>query len=490
MGFLGALVSFFFPAKLRSPSDRIPADHGLAFKWCWVTNAHRPLAQPGRPALPAAGRPVTLRLRLLRALALLVGLALAVALAAGMAVYYPHLAQDCFEPGAACAVGPEHLPTRAEVEAFLPVPAYAALVVGLEVVFAAGHFLLAAALIWRAPGNPLALLGALFLTTWGASATDAFYALDEVQPGWAWLTGVISLLGTFSFFLFFSLFPSGRFAPRWTRLLVLVVPPVVWLLENLPAEPPPDASAPTQLRYLTVLLGAALGAVALLVAVVAAQVYRYFRISSPEERQQTKWVVFGLAKGVLGWLAVIIPTSILGVPEPRAAWSLALQAAYYGLLLLIPISLGAAILKARLWDIDLIIRRTLVYGFLTALLVGIYLASGVALNWLLARATGTAPTQLVTVLSTLTLAGVAGPLRKRIQIGIDRRFYRRHYSASRTLVAFGATLRDEVDLDALDDRLLAVVNETMQPAHLSLWVRPETEAAAAGGFGALAGEAG
>ena len=141
----------------------------------------------------------------------------------------------------------------------------------------------------------------------------------------------------------------------------------------------------------------------------------------------------------------------------------------------IPIATGIAILRYRLYDIDVIINRTLVYGSLTGMLVLIYFG-GVATTQAIFRALTSQEQQpqLAIVVSTLVIAALFNPLRRRIQGFIDRRFYRRKYDAAKTLEAFSAKLRDETDLDAVSDDLVGVVRETMQPAHVSLWLRPET----------------
>jgi hypothetical protein len=136
------------------------------------------------------------------------------------------------------------------------------------------------------------------------------------------------------------------------------------------------------------------------------------------------------------------------------------------------VAVGVAILRYRLYEIDIIINRTLVYGSLTALLVGTYVGSIVVLQGLLRALTGQ-ESQLAIVASTLAVAALFNPLRLRIQSFIDRRFYRGKYDARKTLEAFSAKLRDETDLDALSGDLVGVVRETMQPAHVTLWLRPD-----------------
>jgi hypothetical protein len=216
---------------------------------------------------------------------------------------------------------------------------------------------------------------------------------------------------------------------------------------------------------------------ALLVCAVATQIYRYRRISTPRERLQTKWVVYGFSIGILTFVLTII----LGVTLTPASQ---LQSQVGALIpdtiatvcfLLVPISIAIAILRSRLYDIDKIINRTLVYGALTVILAAVYaglvLGLQALLGGLLHLTNG-----IALVVSTLAIAALFHPLRRRIQNMIDRRFYRRKYDAARTLAAFSASLRQEVDLEQLSEQLVAVVEETMQPAHVSLWLRrPERE---------------
>jgi hypothetical protein len=141
-----------------------------------------------------------------------------------------------------------------------------------------------------------------------------------------------------------------------------------------------------------------------------------------------------------------------------------------------PISIGIAILRYRLYDIDLIINRTLVYGSLTALLVAVYFGGVATIQAIFRSLTGQErQSQLAIVVSTLVIAALFNPMRRRIQGFIDRRFYRRKYDTRKTLEEFSAKLRDETDLEALNADLVGVVRETMQPAHASLWLRPEME---------------
>ncbi len=182
------------------------------------------------------------------------------------------------------------------------------------------------------------------------------------------------------------------------------------------------------------------------------------------ERQQIKWLAYGGAV-VVG--AIFVGGGI-------GVWNATLGIAVISLALLgLPIFTGIAIVRYRLYDIDILINRTLVYGSLTATLVATYFGGIVVLQRVFVVLTGEKST-LAVVASTLLIAALFNPLRRRIQSFIDRRFYRRKYDAAKTLETFSAKLRDETNLEALNNELVGVVRETMQPAHVSLWLRPDT----------------
>jgi hypothetical protein len=213
-----------------------------------------------------------------------------------------------------------------------------------------------------------------------------------------------------------------------------------------------------------------LGIVAL---VVIALLYRYRYASSPLQRQQTKWVIYG--GSVAGIIAVGLTLPLYLFPalgQAGSFYQLVIAPAYIFVVSIVPLSIGLAILRYRLYDIDLLINRTLVYGTLTVLLALVYVGLVIGLQALVHLLTGqVSQSPVVIVASTLAIAALFQPVRSRVQRVIDRRFYRRKYDAAKTLEAFSATLRNEVDLSQLQEHLLAVVEETMQPTSVWLWLR-------------------
>jgi hypothetical protein len=204
-----------------------------------------------------------------------------------------------------------------------------------------------------------------------------------------------------------------------------------------------------------------------------AQIYRFNRTTDPVQRQQTKWVVFGFVMFLVGMFAISLPVLFMPVlRQPGSALLIYLLIEITFVLFcltLVPLTIMISILKYQLWDIDALIRRTLAYSVLTATLASLYFISVLLLqalfNWLVGQGDN-----LAIVGSTLAIAVVFNPLRKRIQGNIDRRFYRHKYDAERLVMSFGASLRDEVEIDQLANRLLLAVQGTFQPDGAELWL--------------------
>jgi hypothetical protein len=277
-----------------------------------------------------------------------------------------------------------------------------------------------------------------------------------------------SFLGSVCITLFFYVFPSGHFVPRWTRF-VLVPAIAYWGFTDLFPLAPFNPFFRFPLLDDTAFLG-------VVGSMVIIQIYRYRHVSTPVQRQQTKWVVSGVSIGVGGFLLLTSLGHFFPSLLPVGGLAnLIANVLGIGLMLLLPLSIGLAVLRSRLWEIDTIINRTLVYGTLTTTFALLYLGL-VFMSQSLLRGMLNQDSPLTIVASTLVIAALFQPLRKRIQAIIDRRFYRRKYDAQKMLDAFSATLRNEVDLDQLSEALVAVLQDTMQPSHVSLWLRkPQQE---------------
>jgi hypothetical protein len=340
---------------------------------------------------------------------------------------------------------------------------------------------LGALIVSRRPGN---VIGWIFLVCGVAAGVQmlsgqyATVALLSEGPsrltGGAvagWLSTLVqhSLVATLLFLLL--LFPTGRLlSPRWRPFALFAgAVIVIWVASGALGPGPLEDFAPTRNPFGIEAAAAVLDPLEAIggwvgfscfVAGIFSLILRFHR-SRGDERQQLKWFVYAATLGFLA-LGLAGETPIVG----NLVWLVAP--------LSLPVAAGIAILRYRLYDIDLLINRTLVYGSLTVTLAFVYLGSVVLLQGAVRALTG-GESQLAIVASTLAIAALFSPLRRRIQGFIDRRFYRSKYDAARTLEAFSARLRDETDVAVLSEDLLGVVHETVQPAHASLWLRPPKE---------------
>jgi hypothetical protein len=330
----------------------------------------------------------------------------------------------------------------------------------------------------RRPENPIGWIFCGIGLSAGVSAFGlqyAFYAL-RTAPGslpagaemawlsnWSWLPG----LGLVLIFVLL-LFPDGRLpSPRWRwvawtaassiTLMVVWAMLIFWPVRSLALLENPDQFVPDNFAGMLPRIAFQIMALTGLASVISLIVR--FRRAKRDERQQLKWFTYAAA---LTLIAFVVRVSEL----VEGGWAFLLLPAVPSL----PIAAGIAILKYRLYDIDVLINRTLVYGLLTATLVLVYFASVIGLQRVLGPLIGP-DSEVAIVASTLAIAALFNPLRRRIQAFIDRRFYRRKYDAAQVLAAFSATARDEVDLDRLTAELVHVVEETLQPEHVSIWLR-------------------
>jgi hypothetical protein len=339
-----------------------------------------------------------------------------------------------------------------------------------------------ALIIMHRPGNRLGgllLVGALAigvekvaqeLVQYGLRHPGAVPALEWIGwvSNWAWVPAILMIL------LLPVLFPDGQpLSPRWRPLgwailagaLVTLVGSALFpgIVDAPSLSNPLGLSGATGARLEEVLPKLFVGLPVVAVAGVASLIVR-FRRARGVARQQLKWLAYA---GGVSMIALVVPDSWLG------GWAATLaQLAMWA----IPAAIGVAILRYRLYDIDRLINRTLVYGLLTAMLAAVYAAVVLVLGQLFGGI-GPEPPSWAVAGATLAVAALFQPARQRIQTIVDRRFNRRRYDAARTVEAFSARLRDQIDLDALAAELLAVADQTMQPTRVSLWLRPSANTA-------------
>ena len=344
---------------------------------------------------------------------------------------------------------------------------YAFYQVALDTIFVVVFATIGGLIFLRKPGDPVALLVALMLVTWGPGndimvLTPGALLPPEPLAWWHWPFVLIEYIAFMSWMLFFYLFPSGRFVPRGARWLAVgwIVFAGLWNFFGATPLAPLNWPTPLFAVAIAVLWG----------SFPVCQVYRYRRASDAVQRQQTKWVVFGVAVAVVGFLLTLVAVGPppVDLPQEQVGRGLVSMLLMDLFVLAIPVSIGVAVLKYRLFDIDRLINRTLVYGLLTAILGLGYIGAVLVLSQVL----GQDRSNLAVAGATLAVAALFQPARRRIQTAVDRRFNRRKYNTAQTIQAFSTHLREQVDLDTLATDLLAVVDQTMEPTRVSLWLRP------------------
>jgi hypothetical protein len=309
---------------------------------------------------------------------------------------------------------PEDMPALRELN--LSLATYAACMFASDAIYTLGFSGIGALIFWRRSNDWMALLASLTLILFGVDAPNI---LLQDYPGWRFIVTFITYLGNVLFVISFFLFPNGLFVPRWTRVLA-----AIWAAYQLPylffSDSPLSGQTWPDLIDTFLTLG-------LFGSLVFAQIFRYVRVSGPVERQQTRWVVFGLTVAVVA----LVGTYVVGVTfrstlltpggVSHVLFLLVSATVINFSFLLVPLSIGIAILRYRLWDIDIIINRTLVYGSLTTVLAAVFAITDTMLLPLLVRSIlGEDDPSLNAVIAALIIAVIFEPLRRRIKVGVNR----------------------------------------------------------------------
>ncbi len=413
---------------------------------------------------------------LARAVWLVMG-ALAVGLfVAGIPAEYTQLQRGCPTPACASSGGVAPVELSLLENLGLSPEFFAAYGIALEIVFALVFIVVAALIFWRKSSDRQALFVALALLLFG-TATQPFtmHALVAAHPSWGPPVDGLHFLGSASFSLFLFIFPDGRFVPRWTRWVALVW--IAWLLPRywLPDWPPSGSDTWLALPNLVVWLGA-------LASAVYGQVYRYRHVSNQVQRQQIKWVVFGIAMGLTGFLSVnIVVSSVVSVPTSAGeiATLMVGAALMNGALLLIPLSIGIAMLRHQLFDVDVLINRTLVYGALTACVIGLYVLV-VGYLGVLFRTGGNLA---ISLLATGLVAVLFQPLRNRLQHGINRLMYGERDEPYAVLSRLGQRLEATLAPEAVLPTIVQTVKESLKLPYAAIALRQEDAFAVAAAVG-------
>ena len=389
---------------------------------------------------------------------------------AGIPVYFEHLRTQCVD--IVCNAAPTPPPGAEALRAAgLSAGFYAAYYVGLDVIVVLVYLAVATLVFRRKSGERIALLGAFTLLLWGFfSVAFTIGAVAEVYPRWGPALDFAQFLGLVSITLFFYLFPDGRFVPSWARwlalaLIVLLMPGYIW----------PESAADYR-EWPTLLAGSFL--LTWMGSMIGLQVYRYRKVSNAVQRQQTKWVVLGVAASLLGFFAFVsLPYLIAPSSHQESSLTGNLLANTGGsiAILLLPVSIGIAILRHRLWDIDIVINRTLVYGALSGIVVALYALIVGGLGTLL-RVEGNL---VLSVLATGLIAVAFAPLRDRLQRGVNRLMYGERDEPYKVLSRLGRHVEETLAPEAVLATIVETVAQALRLPYAAITLRQDDRFAVA-----------
>ncbi len=378
-------------------------------------------------------------------------------LVASLPAYYARLRVPCAGEG---CLSPQLTPEGLHTLGGLGVSAdaYAAYAVALAILFTGVYTLVAALIVRRAPRDRLALLAAAMLALFGAVFSAAPRALVDAHPALAWPVKALGFLGFASAVLFVNLFPSGRFVPRWTRWAVLA-----WAAaaaQGIFFEASLGSPALAALNTLGFLGGAG--------ASLAALIYRYRRRADPVGRQQIKWVVYGLAVALAGNLGLAaLGAAVPALVPPGLLDALGARTARTVLLLAIPLAIGVAVTRHRLWDIDALIGRTVVWGALTASVIGLYALIVGGLGALLAVGYSTP----LSLLAAGLIAVAFAPLKERVQRGVSRLLWGERDEPYRALSRLGRRLEAALEPHAVLPTIVETVAHALRLPYAAITLK-------------------
>jgi signal transduction histidine kinase len=356
---------------------------------------------------------------------------------------------------------------------------YASYQVALYIIFFLIHTVLATLIFWRRPNDRMARYAAFALLFWSATFPSTPLTLWQASPLAAWLMTAGAVLGGVFFYLFLFLFPDGQFSPRWMRWVApgLALYPVISTLISTLGLSGLGAAAFETIRpyFFTLFIAGAIGT----------QIYRYRRVSNPAEREQTRWVFFGIVVGLSWILGVILAAAIVPALQHGAWGKMLVTTLIYAGFLMVPLSIGVAILRARLWDIDLLLSRTLLYAALTATVVGVY----VLVVGYLSTLFQTSGSLVISLVATGLVAVLFQPLRARLQRGVNRLIYGERDDPYAALARLGQRLEGTLAPDAVLPTIVQTVAESLRLPYVAIALDQDGHCTTAAAVGTPASEA-